>query len=307
MRKLRFNLNVASNALLCPNPQEFYSKAYITEDVVNNFRAIPGVKSATKVANVLFPNVLQATTCSFNSSTTPLDAVDIDVCPMSAMVEICRYDLESSFVSLQMARGAAGSWDVPTFLAYYWDELAKEIQEEIAILRWQGDVAGSTGTFLDLCDGYEKKFSNDVNIITPSATSPITVSNVLAEMSAVYQLLPGSLISANPANLRFYVSSNVYAAFLQAAAIGNTSTYVTATLPTTFLGIPVVHCAGMSNNTMVLTNKDNLIYAFDGENDGRELKAINLEDTVAEPVLRTRAELKVGFHYVNPTEIVFYQ
>jgi hypothetical protein len=57
---------------------------------------------------------------------------------------------------------------------------------------------------------------------------------------------------------------------------------------------------------MVLTVKDNLIYAFDGEDDGKALKAINLEDTVAEPVLRTRTNLKVGFHYVNPFQIVYY-
>jgi hypothetical protein len=57
---------------------------------------------------------------------------------------------------------------------------------------------------------------------------------------------------------------------------------------------------------MVLTLKNNLIYAFDGEGDGKALKAVNLSDTVAEPYLRTRANLKVGFAYVNPTEIVLY-
>jgi hypothetical protein len=62
----------------------------------------------------------------------------------------------------------------------------------------------------------------------------------------------------------------------------------------------------MPNNHMVLTLKSNLIYAFDGEGDGKALKAVNLNDTVAEPYLRTRANLKVGFAYVNPTEIVLY-
>jgi hypothetical protein len=305
MRKLRFNLNVATNALLCPNPQEFFSKAYITEDTVNNFRAIPGVKNATKVANVLFPDVLQATTCSFNASTSDLDATDIDVCAVSAMVEICRYDLESSFVSLQMAQGAAGSWDVPTFLGYYWNELAKEIQEEIAILRWRGDTGGSTGTFLDLCDGYEVKFAADP-LIVPGGSGALTPANVLAAMNGMFALLPNGLVGKT-SNLRFYVSSDIYVAFLQAAAVGNNNTFITAQLPAQYLGINVVLCAGMSTATMVLTDKDNLIYAFDGENDGRELKAINLEDTVAEPVLRTRAEIKIGFHYVNPTEIIFYQ
>jgi hypothetical protein len=62
----------------------------------------------------------------------------------------------------------------------------------------------------------------------------------------------------------------------------------------------------MPDNTLVLTLKNNLIYSFDAEGDSKALKAINLSDTTAEPVLRTRANMKVGFHYTNPTEIVLY-
>ena len=91
-----------------------------------------------------------------------------------------------------------------------------------------------------------------------------------------------------------------------AAAAGNTQTYVTQSLGLSFLGIKLVVAEGMSAGRMVLTAKDNLIYAFDGEGDGKALKAVNLEDSVAEPLLRTRANMKIGFHYVNPTEIVFY-
>ena len=190
-------------------------------------------------------------------------------------------------------------------MAYYWDEMAKEIAQEIAVLRWRGDKAGETDTFLDLCDGYEKKFNADADVIKPTA-SVITSANVLAEMATVYAALPGK-VRANKADLRFYVSSNVYAAYQLAAAAGNTLTYVTQSLGDTFLGIKIVIIDGASDNTMVLTNKMNLIYAFDGEGDAKALKAVNLEDSVAEPLLRTRANIKVGFFYSNPTEIVFYQ
>jgi hypothetical protein len=159
---------------------------------------------------------------------------------------------------------------------------------------------------LDLCDGYEIKFDGDSDIITPNTTAAITTANVLAEMGAVYALLPGA-VRSQTGDLRFYISSNVFQAYQIAAALGNTMTYITSSLAPTFLGIPLVVCDGMSNDTMVLTNRNNLIYAFDGEDDGKALKAVNLEDSVAEPLLRTRANVKVGFFYVNPTEIVFYQ
>jgi hypothetical protein len=41
MRNLKFDLDVETNALLCPNPDEFYSKAYLTEDIADNYRTLP--------------------------------------------------------------------------------------------------------------------------------------------------------------------------------------------------------------------------------------------------------------------------
>ena len=222
------------------------------------------------------------------------------------MAELCRFDLEASFVSLQMAKGSNGAFDVPAFMAYYWDEMAKEIADEIAQLRWKGNVTSPVVNFLGLCDGYEAKFDSDEDIITTGWTpAAITQTNVLAQMAKVYAALPGK-VRALKRDLRFYVSSNVYASYQLAAALGNTMTYVTESLGDTFLGIKIVICDGMSDNTMVLTSKNNLIYAFDGEDDGKALKAVNLEDSVAEPLLRTRANIKIGFYYVNPTEIVYY-
>lgn len=304
MRELKFDLNVASNALLCPNPQEFYSKAYINEDIVNNFRTLPGIKTSTKIANVLFADIIQASACNFTSTDVTLDATDIDVCAISAMTQICRFDIEQSFISSQLAAGSNGSFEVSSFMSYYWDEMAKEISEEIASLRWQGNT-GLTSSYLKECDGYEKKFLADASIVDVSATASITTANVLGEMLKVYQAAPVA-IQNRIGDLRFYVSTDVATAFRFAVASGNTLAYVTKDLDLTFLGIKIVVQEGMSAKKMVLTLKDNMIYAFDSEGDGKDLKAVNLEDTVAEPLLRTRANLKVGFHYVNPTEIVYY-
>jgi len=303
-RKLKFDLTVDTNALLCPNPQEFYSKAYITEEIADNYRTLPGIKSATKVANVVFDDVLKASTCNFTEADQNLDAIDVDVAPLSAMAEICRFDIESSFLSMQMAKGSNGSFEVPAFMAYYWDEMAKEVAEEIAILRWVGDTAGATGTFLDLVDGHEKQLLADADVVKIDAVA-ITSANVLAQMQDVYESLEPKL-QQNKADLRFHVSSNVATAYELAAASGNTIAFVTESLGMTYLGVKIVVNPGMSDNTMVLTRKDNLIYGFDGEGDGKALKAVNLEDSVAEPLLRTRANLKVGFQHANPTEIVLY-
>lgn len=303
-RELKFDLNVNSNALLCPNPQEFYSKAYVTADVVDNYRTLPGIKSATKLANVLFNNVLKESTCNFGTTTESLDAIDINVCAVSAMGEICRFDLEQSFVSLQMVAGSNGSFEVADFMSYYWGEMSAEIESEIEQIRWKGDSTLTGDTFLGLCDGYEKKLAADSDVIDVTATT-VTSANVIAEMIKVVQALPATLKNKK-SDLRFYVAPNVALAYELAAAQGNTLTYVTQSLGLTFLGIKVVVAEGMTDNKMVLTRKDNMIYAFDGEGDSKALKAVNLEDSVAEPLLRTRANMKIGFYFTNPSEIVYY-
>jgi hypothetical protein len=302
-RKLKFDLDIETNALLCANPNEFYSRAYITEDIVDNYRTLPGIKSATKLANVTFGKILQSSTCAFSAPSDTLDAIDIDVCALSAMAQICQFDLEQSFLSLQMAAGSNGSFEVASFMSYYWETMSMQIGEDVELLRWQGDTS-SEDVLLSLCDGYLVRLLGDDDVVDV-ANVAIDSTNVIAQLTAILNAAPAS-IKRKKADLRFYVSSNIATAYELAAATGNTQTYVTTPLALTFLGIKMVVAEGLPNDTAVLTLKNNLIYAFDSESDAKALRAVNLNDTVAEPYLRTRANLKVGFWYTNPTEIVLY-
>ena len=305
-KKLRFDLDIDATALLQANSEAFYSRAYLKEETVDNYRTLPGIKYKTKISNIVFGQVLQAENCAFVASNDDLASVEIDVCSLSAMAEICQFDLEQSFVSLQMAKGSNGDFTVASFMDYYWNEMALTIAENVEKLRWSGDT-GSGDASLALCDGIKKSLVADVaNVIDIAAPVAITTGNVLAKLAEVYDAIPAAVL-ANQEDLRFYVSSPVAAAYRSAVAASNTQANLTQALDFTYLGIKMVLCPGMLGlSTIVATLKDNLIYAFDAEGDGKALRAINLADTVAEPVIRTRANMKVGFTHVNGTEIVFY-
>ena len=266
-RNLKFNLDVEANALLAANPEEFYSKAYLSSpDIPNNFRTLPGVKSKTKLANVVFGQVLQPYNCAFAPSTDVLDAIDIDVCSLSAMAELCQFDLEQSFLALQMTKGSNGDFTVASFMSYYWNEMAMTIGQDIEVLRWQGNDA-SEDPLLALCTGYLFKMFYDADVVG-LYDGAITTSNVLTQLEAMLNAAPAAIVRRK-ADLRFYVSTNVANAYELKAATGNTQTYVTLPLGLTFLGINVVTCEGMPDNTMVLTLKNNLIYSFDAEGDSK--------------------------------------
>jgi len=304
-RKLKFDLDIDASALLQANSEAFYSRAYLQEETVDNYRTLPGIKFKTKISNVTFGQVLQAENCGWNSSTDELASVEVDVCGLSAMAEICQFQLEQSFVSLQMTKGSNGDFTVASFMDYYWGEMAKTIAENVEKLRWLGDTE-SLVPALALCDGYVKSLLADSAVIDIASPIAITPSNVLAKLALVYAAIPAAVI-ANQEELRIYVSSPVATAYRAAVAAANTQANLTQALDFSYLGIKMVLCPGMGTTSkIVATLRGNLIYAFDAEGDGKALRAINLADTVAEPVIRTRANMKVGFTHVNGAEIVFY-
>jgi len=304
-RKLRFDLDIDASALLQANSEAFYSRAYLNEETVDNYRTLPGVKYKTKISTVTFGQVLQAENCGWSASDDDLSSVEIDVCGLSAMAEICQFNLEQSFVSLQMTKGSNGDFTVASFMDFYWNEMAKTIAENIEKLRWLGDTT-SLVPALALCDGYVKGLLADSAVIDIASPVAITPSNVLAKLALVYAAIPAAVI-ANQEDLRIYVSTPVATAYRAAVAAANTQANLTQALDFSYLGIKMVLCPGMGTTSkIVATLKGNLIYSFDAEGDGKALRAINLADTVAEPVIRTRANMKVGFTHVNGAEIVFY-
>ena len=305
MRKLKFDLQVDPTALLAANPEAFYSKAYLSEDTADNYRSLPGIKYKTKLATVTFGKILQPSSCSFTAPSNDLDAKEIDVCALSAMAQICQFDLEQSFLALQMSKGSNGDFSVASFMSFYWSEMANKINGDIELIRWQGDTADLSNPTLQLCDGYQKLLGLDPAVINGGTGVIANFTALEAALSAAFALLPAT-IATRTSDLRIYMPTQLVNMYRLGVASGNTMSYITQDLSLTFLGIKIVVCPGMSKNTFVITLKDNLIYAFDAEGDSSDLRAVNLADTVAEPYIRTRANMKVGFNFVNPAEIVFY-
>ena len=311
MRKLRFDLNNGTGATLTPNAESFYAQAYLgSSDIVDNFRTLPGVKFEVKIGTVTFGDILQPSTCAFTAPTDQLTAKLMSVCAVSSMAQICQFDLEQSFVSLQMAAGSNGDFTVANFMNFYWSEMANSINGSIESLRWQGDSSLLPANPLSLCDGYEVALTAGLvaatdTVINGGTGAIATFAQLLTALNAAYALVPAN-IASRTADLRFFLPTQLVNIYRLGVASGNTNAYITQDLSLTYLGIKIVLCPGMSNDTFVITLKDNLVYLFDGEGDSSDLRAVNLADTVAEPYIRTRANMKIGFNYVNGKDIVFY-
>lgn len=307
MKKLDFSMTIAENALHCPNAEAFYSKAYLSGQETAYLNLIPGVKNSTKVANATFPSVLQALDCTFAASSSALSATTVEVCPLKANVSICKTDLESSFLVNQMRAGES-NYTVENFMAYYWDELSKEIASEIASIRWKGNTAGTGATYTGnfayntLCDGFEKLMLANSQVVDVTLTA-VTSSNVITLLATVLNAAPAA-VKQKEAGAVFFVSSTVATAYRIAAALGNTSAFITGEMPLSFAGYQMVEAPGMTDGNIVFTRPENLVQAFDGSEAG-EIVSIDQLKTAGIPNILTVVLLAIGFQIINGSEIVW--
>ena len=303
-KKYKFDLTVDASALLQANPSEYYSLLYGMENAVTNYRVLPGIKNKTKIATVVFDNVLAEAGCNFNAQDADLSAVEIDVCALTSQASVCQYDLEQSWLALEMAKGSNSDFSVASFMNFFWSQMAKKGHQELAQLMWRGDTALETA--LGLCDGWLLRLCTADDYITPAGTyAAITSSNVLDKMGASLTAATPEML-VNPANMQFKVSANVAAAYRIASAATNTITNVTEGLALTYLDIPVVVEYGLPANTIILSDYSNFIYALDAEGDQDNLQIVDFSKTTLDRRIGARADFKAGFYVVNTTQVVWY-
>jgi hypothetical protein len=301
-KKYKFDLTVDASALLQANPSEYYSLLYGMENAVTNYRVLPGIKNKTKVATVVFDRVLAESGCDFNAQDATVSAVEVDVCALTSQASVCQFDLEQSWLALEMAKGSNSDFSVASFMNFFWGQMAKTAHQELAKLMWQGDTTG-TGP-LALCNGWLTRLCTNEGFI-PSGTAAITSSNVLATMGTVLgDATPEMLV--NPANMQFKVSPDVAANYRIATAAQNNVTNVTVGLSLTYLDIPVVVEYGLPANTIILSDYTNFIYALDMEGDVDNLQIVDFSKTTLDRRIGARADFKAGFYVVNDAQIVVW-
>lgn len=303
-KKLNFDLTVDSNALLCPNPKEWFAKALLGVDELADFRQLPNIKESTKLGSLEFGTVVQEYGCAFNGTDGVLDAITITPCKLAIMTQICQGDLEDSFVADWMRQGSNDANFGPNnFMSWYYDRVAAAANNDIALIAWQGDTSGTIAPF-DKCDGLEKKLTADATVIDVIGTT-VTAANALAEIAKVVNALPDT-IAHRRKDLRIYVSSNVASAYMIAASSLMVNQYVSEAAPLQYQGIKIIIASGMSDNTMVASLANNFIYGYDLLGDLEAINTIQMLATTGDDLLRTRTNFKFFVGFTNGDAIVYY-
>jgi hypothetical protein len=303
-KKYKFDLTVDATALLQANPVEFYARIFGMESAASNYRVLPGVKNKTKIANVLFAQVTQEAGCDFSATDSTVSAIEVDVCGLSIQTSLCQYELESSWLADQMAKGSNSDMTVASFMSYFWEQFSNKAHEEWALIRWQGDT-DSQDTILNKCDGWLKRLCGLAGVIRVEQDT-VTSSNVIGEMGEVLGAATDEMLTAGAGALQFKVSPDVAVDYRIATASANTLNNVTKDLGLTYLDIPIVVEYGLPANTIILSDPKNFVLATDLEGDIDSLEIVDFSKTTLDRRIGARADYKVGHYITNPTQIVFY-
>lgn len=293
-KKYKFDLTVDASALLQANPSEYYSLLYGMENAVTNYRVLPGIKNKTKIATVVFGSVLADAGCDFNPSDATVSAVEIDVCALTSQASVCQYDLEQSWLALEMAKGSNSDFSVASFMNFFWSQMAKKAHQELATNMWVGG----------LCNGFLNRLC-DAGDYIDAGSGAIDATNVLAAFADVLKNATPEML-VNPAQMQLKVSANVAAAYRIATASTNTITNVTTGLSLTYLDIPVVVEYGLPTDMILLSDYSNFIYAMDLDGDLENLQIVDFSKTTLDRRIGARADFKAGFYVVNTNQVVWY-
>lgn len=305
-RKLKFSLNVTTEALLQVNPREFYGKALLTDRTRSKFRQVLDVKEKRKIGSLDFGTLLFAADCEFQGGDSTLGAKEMEPCKLQIGTDICMYELETSFVADWMKSGSNGDWLPADFASYMFDRLSKTVDDRLEVLTFQGDSEGETGTYLDLCDGLEKKLCTaDIPSNQLIVGAPITVNNVVAELTKVYNAIPKELKNRK-SEILWLVSSHIADTYRLAVASQSAEVYTAQEPSLNFLGYTLTVAQGMSDDVMMASLAENYVFLADLVSDPEDLTVIDMSKTVGDKTIRVRSDFKFGVDFLNDAEWVAY-
>ena len=290
---------------------EFYTDIVFGAPTIaqNKLRFITGVKDSIKIPALNGVSGLQADSCDQTEvGNIELTEKTISVCKMKINQSICIQDLETSFISESLRRGALNS-DVPSDVLTYWmDIVTKQTMDEYEQILWQGDTTYvGPNTYLALCDGFLKAFAADPDVI-PVAGVPLTALNIVTEMNKVYDAIPDVMM--NRPDLCFYLPIKAKKFFTQAITsnVGQVNWLGISQSGDTqyFHDIPVCFSQGIPNDEMVCSFVDNLWAAVDLTNDPENVEVINFSKTTGADKVGLKGRFMSGVNYYSGGYVVYY-
>lgn len=245
----------------------------------------------------------RAYTCGFvPAGSITLSEKVLEPTKMKDDFEVCKEDFRNQWNDGDLGASAWNDGDMkPIMDAILAEKLAQEA-EAFEDMIWNGSVANTSPQEFD---GFLTQFDLDVDIIRVAGTT-ITEANVLTEMKKAVAAIPVAL--KNSPNLKIAVSSNVaqfYYFDLITKGIGN-GLGGDANTTMRFGKYALVEVNGLPDNTIVIFEPKNLVFATGLQNDLNDIRLVDSDATHLDGKIIGSMVYNAGVGYYNGEEIVWY-
>lgn len=293
---------------------------------------MPNVKYKSVIQKGALTNVLSDATCDFSTQNDVVTLTERVLQPKELQVnlEICKKDFHTTWQAIEMGYSAFN--EIPkSFADFLIAQVLGKVAEEIEYNVWQGDDDGA-GSYTSF-DGFETLLAADATVIDATYAA-ITAANVVDQLQEVVDNIPSAVYGKPDLNL--YCATNVIKAYQSAlggfsATIGtlgtlndpasSNATGTTAVAGTTgyqnqmtvgakplnYTGINMYHCAGMSDNTIVAAQKDNLFFGTGLLNDQNLVKTLDMADLDGSQNVRMIMRMTAGVLHGIGSDIVLHK
>jgi hypothetical protein len=285
---------------------DFFSEALLDGVTLKQFRTIPGVKSKIKLPQYDAGSLIKDAGCSWSpAGEGTLSQKSFEVCDKEFQLELCVTTFEANFLGEYLRAGSnTGEVAPELFTNYMLEQVKKKVQNDLELAIWQGDATGATYPY-NVCDGLIKEMEGDATVIDVTGATGVTLANVIAEITKVYNLIPAEILN-NP-NLVIFVGTSIYKLYQQAVAAASNEAYYVGAKEPNFLGIPLVWSPGMPADTMVCGVKENFLLLTDLLDDYETVTVVPQWNVAAVATMRIAGRFKFGVSYLVGSEVVLYQ
>lgn len=268
----------------------------------SEWKNLSSVKNDVLVPQISLSNILKTGEfCDFGATgSVTLSRKRVDVCPSYVNLEICKKDIEATFLSERMNAGQLNGEYAPSEMTDFLINYVKEsVLLSIESATWNGSTASCSG-------GLIGQAAIDATTIKVTATaSAITPTNVLTEVARA--------LSATPAVVRekqdfvLYVSREIEYSFRQAIGALTIPYFKAGEKPElAYNGYKLKATPGLTAKQMFGANLSNLWNVNDLGSDEQRLVVVDMTATTAEPKARLAMQFKYAPCYGIGAEVVVY-
>ena len=282
--------------------QRFFSAVLKSPTTIANggVEVQDGIRFKWNIPRVNLTDIISNDSCDFvDSGTVTRNERVLEVEAFKVNMQLCKSKYRPTFDPM-----GASYWSglAPNFASHLVGLVGANVAQSRENTIWAG-AAATAGEF----DGFEVLFTNEP--LQPAAYeiagTTITAANVVAELEKIVDAASSALYSSDGFAIR--IPTSVYKFYVQAqSALGAYDAFNERRAGMSFQGIPLIHCAGMSDDVMFATYSNNLYYGIGEAGDAQRVDLLDQQPLDGSDNVNVVMKWADGIQVANPEDVITY-